>query len=282
MGYTTDLAFTDAFLRDVLTAAQANPDPSSWSPITSGPPSAQDAMLLAADGLQRLHFDENGAVTGGGLSQEPSPSGALTSGTASPPVLTLDTGAGAGAVPALPLETGTGAAPGIPVGGLPSGGGSPTLPSGGAPRGVYTSDAGAGAAPGIPVGGLPSAGAVRALPLGTGAGAGAAPGIPVAGLPSEGGSPTPPSGGAPGGVYTSDAGAGAAPGIPVGGLLSGGGSPAPPSGGAPGGVSGLHIDDQGDATPSPLEGFGSPIDLGIPGANISDHGASGSGWLLDI
>jgi hypothetical protein len=182
MGYTTDLAFTDAFFRDVLTAAQANPDPSSWSPITSGPPSAQDAMLLAADGLQRLHFDENGAVTGGGLSQEPSPSGALTSGTASPPVLTLDTGAGAGAVPALPLETGTGAAPGIPVGGL----------------------------------------------------------------------------------------------------LSGGGSPAPPSGGAPGGVSGLHIDDQGDATPSPLEGFGSPIDLGIPGANISDHGASGSGWLLDI
>jgi hypothetical protein len=123
MGYTADLAFTDAFLRDVLTAAQASPDPSSWSPIASSP-SAQDAMLLAANGLQRLHLDENGAVTpGADLSQQPSPSGALTSGPASPPVLTLDTGAGAGAVPALPLDTGAGAgaAPGIPAGDCRSG-----------------------------------------------------------------------------------------------------------------------------------------------------------------
>jgi hypothetical protein len=55
----------------------------------------------------------------------------------------------------------------------------------------------------------------------------------------------------------------------------------------PNGVSGLHIDNQGDATPSPLEEIGLPVDpgatpFGSPGANIGDHGASGSGWLLDI
>jgi hypothetical protein len=143
--YTTDLASADAFLRDVLMAAQANPDPSSWSPIASST-RAQDAMLLAANGLQTLHFDENGAVTPhDGLSQQPSPSGALTPGAASLPVRALDTGAGAGAVPASPpalaLET-TGAGVGAilssppalppvpegPAGGLPfgGGGGSPT------------------------------------------------------------------------------------------------------------------------------------------------------------
>jgi hypothetical protein len=231
--YTAGLASVDAFLRDVLTAAQANPDPSSWSPIASSP-SAQDAMLLAANGLQRLHFDENGAVTpGADLSQQPSPSGALTSGPASPPVLTLDTGAGAGAVPAFPLDTGagSGAAPGIPAGGLPSGGGSPTPPSAGASGGVYSSD-------------LSAADPVLRQ---------------VLELLQSNSDPT---------TWPAIEGVAAAQDLVVFG----------PNGG----VSGLHIDDQGDATPSPLEGFGSPIDLGIPGANIGDHGASGSGWLLDI
>jgi hypothetical protein len=114
--YTTDLASFAPFLRDVLTAAQANPGPSSWSPITSST-SAQDAALFAANGLHTLHFDENGAVTPhDGLSQEPSPSSAFMAGAAIPPVLALDTGAGVGAIlsspPALPpvLEGPAGAA----------------------------------------------------------------------------------------------------------------------------------------------------------------------------
>jgi hypothetical protein len=55
----------------------------------------------------------------------------------------------------------------------------------------------------------------------------------------------------------------------------------------PNGVSGLHIDDEGEATPSPLAGFGPSIDHGATppggsGSNVGDQGTSGSGWLLEF
>jgi hypothetical protein len=269
--YTTDLASADAFLRDVLTAAQANPDPSSWSPITSNT-SARDAMVLTANGLQTLHFDENGAVTSrDGPSQQPSPSGALTPDAASPSVLALNTGAGAGAAP-----------DGGPVGALPFGGGSPTPPSGD-PSGDF---------PDGPIGGLPSGGGSPTPPSG-----GPSGGLPDG--PFGGGSPTAPSGGPAGGVYTSDLSAADPVLRQVLELLQSNSDPTtwPAIEGVaadmdlavfgPSGVSGLHIDDQGDATPSPLEGFGPPIDPGATplgggsGLSIDDFGASGSGWLLD-
>ena len=119
----------------------------------------------------------------------------------------------------------------------------------------------------------------------------------VGGLPfgGGGGSPTPPSGEPSGGVYTSDLSAADPVLRQVLELLQSNSDPTtwPAIQGVtaaqdlavfgPKGVSGLHIDDQGDATPSPLEGFGPPFDHGAtPGSNVGDHGASGSGRLLEI
>ena len=90
MAYTTDIASADAFLRAILMAAQANPDPTSWSPITPSP-GARDALLLASGGLHTLHIDENGVVTSAqdGVSQQPSPGSDPPFGGTSPVALAV-------------------------------------------------------------------------------------------------------------------------------------------------------------------------------------------------
>src|SRR5262245_44612909 len=96
MGYTTDLSSADAFLRAIVMAAQANSDPTSWSPIASST-GAPDALLLASAGLRTLHFDENGVVTSSqdGVSQQPSSGSDPTAGGAGPLVLAVESPSGA-------------------------------------------------------------------------------------------------------------------------------------------------------------------------------------------